>query len=79
MFDRLKKIEQRYRQLEELLISPETLQNKNLYSKYAKEFAGLNELMNKYKEYKSVLQEIDKVAAMLKSTEHQKDKDFFGN
>lgn len=76
MFERLEKIEERYKKLQELLASPETLADKNLYSKYAREFAGLAEIVNKHKKYKSVLQEVSKVQAMLKEQEHQQDKDF---
>ncbi|MBL7085025.1 MAG: peptide chain release factor 1 [Candidatus Omnitrophica bacterium] len=76
MFERLEKIEERYRKLQEFLASPETLADKNLYSKYAREFAGLAEIVNKHKKYKSVLQEVSKVQTMLKDKEHQQDKDF---
>ncbi len=75
MFERLEQIEKRYRQLEGLLARPETLQDKNLYAKYAKELAGLGEIVNKHQEYRAVLQEIDKVQAIVQGQEHQKDKE----
>ena len=76
MFERLEKIEQRHRQLEELLAKPETIADKNLYPKYAKELAGLGEIVNKHREYKSVLREMGKVQAMLSSKEHRQEKEF---
>jgi len=76
MFNRLKKVEERYKKLQELLANPETLQDKNLYTKYAKEFAGLNEIMNKHKKYKFLLQEIAKVQVILEDKEDQHEKEF---
>lgn len=76
MFERLEKIEERYKKLQELLASPETLQDKNLYPKYAKELANLSAVVNRHKEYKSVLQEIAKVQVILESEEHRDDLEF---
>jgi peptide chain release factor 1 len=76
VFERLDKVENRYKQLQQLLTEQKTLQDKNLYSKYAKEFSQLSEIVQKYKEYKSVLEEIDKVQEMLKEKDHQHDKEF---
>ena len=45
-------------------------------AKYAKEFADLSRIANKHKQYKSLLQEIDKVQAMLQDGAHQQDKEF---
>jgi len=76
MFERLEKTEKRYKQLQELLSSPKILADKNLYAKYAKEFAQLSKIVHRHKRYKSVLGEIAKVEAMLKSKGHRNDKDF---
>ncbi len=76
MFERLKKIEERYKKLQELLAKPQDVADKNLYSKYAKEFAGLSEIVNRHKEYKSVLHEINKIQALLKSKEQCEDLQF---
>ncbi len=76
MFERLKKIEERYRKLQELLARPETLQDKNLYPKYAKELASLSAIVNRHKEYKSVLREIAKVQVILEGEEHRNDLEF---
>ena len=76
MIEQLEKMEQRYGKLQDLLANPEALQDKNLYSQYAKEFASLSEIVNKYKEYKSLLQEINKTQAILESKEHEAEKEF---
>lgn len=76
MFERLKDLEERYKKLQGLLANPAALSDKNLYSKYAKEFAGLGAIVNKHKEYKLVFQEIGKVKALLENKEHQGEKEF---
>ena len=76
MIERLEKIKQHYRKLRDLLADPNALQDKNLYSQYAKEFASLGGIINKYKEYKSVLQEMSQTQAMLESKEHRDEKEF---
>ncbi len=76
MFARLEKIEERHRQLQELLARPETIADKSLYPKYAKELAALSGLVAKHQEYKSLLQEIGKVQAMLRGKEDPQEKGF---
>jgi peptide chain release factor 1 len=76
MFKRLKEIAGRYKQLQELLSKPETLQDRNLYPKYGKELADLSKIVSKYDEYKSLCSEITKVQAMLQHKEHQQEKEF---
>ena len=76
MFERLEKIEEHYRKLQELLARPETLQDKNLYPKYARELADLSAIVNRHKEYKSLLQEIAKVQVILEGEEHRDDLEF---
>jgi len=76
MFERLEKIEKRYKQLQEFISDPKILADKNLYAKYAKEFAGLSRIVNRHERYKSALREIAKVEVMLESKEHRNDKDF---
>jgi peptide chain release factor 1 len=76
MFERLKNLEQRYKQLEELLAKPEVLQDRNLYAKSAKELADLAQIVNRHREYKSILQEIAKVEAILQGKQHQGEAEF---
>lgn len=76
MFERLQKLEKRYRELEELLSKPEVLQNKSLYPRYAKELSDLTEIINKHRDYKAVLAEIAKVQSILESKEHRNEKEF---
>jgi peptide chain release factor 1 len=76
MFERLEKTAKEHRKLEELLANPEALRDRNLYAKYAKEFAQLSLIVNKHKQYKSLLQEIAKVEALSENKEHRGDQEF---
>lgn len=76
MFERLERIKGRYKKLQDELASPETLQDKGRYAKYAKEFAGLAEIVNKHKEYQSVLHELAKIQAILQDKEQRHEQEF---
>lgn len=76
MFKRLEKIENRYKELVQKLADPQTLSDKNLYAKYAKEYSDLAVVVNTSKEYKSVQKEIENTNSLLTSKEHENDKEF---
>jgi len=67
MFERLQKLKERYQRLQELMANPGTLKDKSLYAKYAKEFAGISEIVAKQKEYQSVAHELSKIQIMLQN------------
>jgi peptide chain release factor 1 len=52
MFERLKEIEKRYREIEEEMVKPEALANLESYKKLAKERAELKELVDLFREWK---------------------------
>lgn len=76
MFERLEKIKGRYKKLQEQLASSATLQDKGLYTKYAKEFAGLAEIVNKHKEFQFVMHELTKIQAILQDKEQRHEQEF---
>ena len=49
MFEKLKDIESRYRDLEQLLSDPAVVGKPGVYQKYAKEHADLNELVEAFR------------------------------
>jgi len=51
MFSRLKDIESRYRDLEQLLSDPAVVGKQGVYQKYAKEHSDLNPLVETFREY----------------------------
>jgi len=76
IFARLEQIAKRHKKLQELISSPDTLADRNLYAKCAKEFAALGEIVSKHNQYKTALEEIEKIKSLLASKDHQKDKEF---
>lgn len=74
MFDRLQAVEDRYERLNELLSDPEIVSDSNKLREYSKEQSDIQEMVDVYREYKSVkeqladtreLMEIEKDADML--------------
>ncbi|MFH0732720.1 MAG: peptide chain release factor 1 [Candidatus Omnitrophota bacterium] len=65
MFEALEERRRRYKELEGLLADQKVVQDKSLYSKYAKELASLSSIVSKYNEYLRLQQEIKKLKNML--------------
>lgn len=74
MFEKLKKIEERCSELEKLLSDPRVLSDRNQYQSYAKELAGISDIVRKYRDYCAVRNEIDKIGS--DKAEHKNDKEF---
>jgi peptide chain release factor 1 len=70
--EQLQKLEDRYRELEHLLASPEVISNKELLNKYAKELSALKQPVSLFQEYKKVSKEIDEMEVMSKE-KHDKE------
>ena len=66
MIERLEKIEERYTFLQQELTKEEVLNDIKTTKKYSKELSNLEELVNKYKEYKKVISEKEDTKEMLK-------------
>lgn len=69
MIERLEKILQRYNFLTNQLASLEVLNNIKLLTDYSKEQSSLEEVVTKFKEYKSVLVNIEEDKELLKDSE----------
>jgi len=65
MFERLQVVEDRYDQLTELLSDPEIVSDISKLRDYSKEQSGLQETVDVYREYKSVLEERESVKSLL--------------
>ncbi|MFH0762677.1 MAG: peptide chain release factor 1 [Candidatus Omnitrophota bacterium] len=65
MFEELEKLEPRYKELEGFLASYETIHDKQLYNKYAKELSNLREPLALLREYKRLCREIEETKAVL--------------
>lgn len=66
MIKRLESMNDRYQELEEILIKPEVLGNQREYAKLAKEQASLRQVIEAYSELKDTIQHIKEAEGMLK-------------
>ena len=69
MFQKLDAVEKRYEELTKLISAPEIIANQSEWQKYMKEHASISELVEKYREYKKVNQQIEEAKAMLDDKE----------
>ena len=69
MFQKLDAVEKRYEELTQLISDPEIIANQSEWQKYMKEHASISELVEKYREYKKVNQQIEEAKAMLDDKE----------
>ncbi|WP_053218122.1 peptide chain release factor 1 [Virgibacillus senegalensis] len=65
MLDRLQSLEDRYDKLNELLSDPEVISDTKKLREYSKEQAGLEDVIQAYREYKDVTIQLDDAKAML--------------
>ncbi|NLR93044.1 MULTISPECIES: peptide chain release factor 1 [Flammeovirga] len=70
MLDKLEKIKERFDQVSEDLVKPETVSDMKLYAKLNKEYKDLQKIVDKYFEYKGMLEGIDEAKQIL---EEEKD------
>lgn len=65
MLKKLKSLEDKYNELTILLSKPEVISDQSQYQKYAKAHSDLSEIVNKYQEYQSILQQLEDTNQML--------------
>jgi len=71
MFSRLKDIEARYRDLEQLLSDPAIVGKPGVYQKYAKEHSDLNGLVETFREYEKTSLRIEEDQALLRESDEE--------
>ena len=64
MFEQLEKIEKRYREIEEKMAQPEVATDMSQVQALARERAGLEEMVSKYRKYKKAARELEDVKTM---------------
>ncbi|MBU0652286.1 MAG: peptide chain release factor 1 [Proteobacteria bacterium] len=69
MFSRLKDIESRYRDLEQLLSDPAVVGKQGIYQKYAKEHSDLSLLVETFREYEKIGLRIEEDQALLRESD----------
>ncbi|MDD2585145.1 MAG: peptide chain release factor 1 [Syntrophomonadaceae bacterium] len=65
MQEKLKSLEDKYNELNILLSKPEVISDQSQYQKYAKVHSDLSEIVNKYQEYQSIIQQLEDANQML--------------
>lgn len=65
MIEQLKKLEDRYVELEQLLVSPEIINDRDRANKYAKELSSLKEPVSLFREYRKISKEIEDLESVL--------------
>ena len=69
MFQKLEEVEKRYDDLSEKISSPDIMANQAEWQKYVKEHAEIEEVVQKYREYKKAKQELEDAKSMLNDPE----------
>lgn len=69
MLDKLEAVEARYEELNKLISNPEVISDQNAFKKYMKEQSGLVDVVEKYREYKKVKQNMDDAEEMMSDPE----------
>src|SRR5262245_5354950 len=72
MLDKFKKVEDRYKELENLLADPKTIEDQHSYQKYAKEFSTITPMVEIARIHQTTVQQISELEHMLKE-KHEKD------
>ena len=69
MLDKLEAVEARYEELNKLISDPEVISDQNAFKKYMKEQSGFVDVVEKYREYKKVKQNMDDAEEMMSDPE----------
>ncbi|MBD3386554.1 peptide chain release factor 1 [candidate division KSB1 bacterium] len=75
MVEKLEKIENRYKEIEQRLSDPNTLKNQSLYRDLAKEESDLSSILEKYHHYRKVVQDLKNDEKILDESEDQELRD----
>lgn len=71
MFAKIKEIEDRFEQLESELARPEIIGDQNRYQRYSKEHSLLSPIIETFRKYSSVQQEIEKSSTLLDDSDQE--------
>lgn len=69
MFDKLENVEKRYEELNEKIADPEVISNQSEWQKLMKEHGDIEEIVQKYREYKKIKNSIEDLKEMLNDKE----------
>jgi peptide chain release factor 1 len=73
MIEKLEEIQRRFEEVSEKIVSPDAMSDMKAYAKLNKEYKDLGKIVDKYKAYRNILDNIESAKEVLKS---EKDPDF---
>lgn len=73
MVDKLEEIKNRFDEVEQLLVQPDTISDMKKYSRLNKEYKGLEKIVQKYEEYRNVLSNLESAKNVIAT---EKDREF---
>lgn len=75
MLNKLREVNERYREIERLISLPETISDNNLYKKLMKDYKDLTPVMEKYGEYEKMLSDLEDAALLMEEETDPEMKD----
>lgn len=69
MLEKLEQVEARYDELNKFISDPEIIADQNLFKKYMKEQSSLTEVVEKYRQYKKIRQDMNEAKEMMEDIE----------
>ena len=69
MFEKLEAVEKRYEELTKMISDPEVISNQSEWQKLMKEHASIEEVVQKYREYKKEKQDMEEAKEMMQDPE----------
>ncbi len=77
MFDKLEGLENRYKELENLMSDPEIINDQAKFREYSKEYSSLKEIVEKYGEYKQVESDLEDARELLEEESDEEMRNSF--
>ena len=68
MFEKLRVMEQRLKQLNKLMSDPAVIFNRSVYQKYARDYAELQPVVGKFQQFKDLLKEIEETRSLMEAS-----------
>ncbi len=69
MFEKLKGVEERFTNLEQMLSDPEVVKNRELYQNYCREHSDLGKIVSVFRDYKDTVSELEDSMELLKDSD----------
>ncbi len=68
MFEKLRVMEEKFSELNKLMSDPDVITDRSTYQKYAKEYAELEPIVEKFRQYKDLLKEIEETRSLIEGS-----------